>query len=338
LTDSIGIITHRELAERPPTEFAIDGILPERCLASLYGAPRSYKTFIAISMAASLATGRSWNGREVRRKRVLYIIAEGVSGFGKRLDAWTDDNTKEYLPSSHFLVVPTAVNLLDPTEVAELVKKVKEVFADAADGLFIFIDTVARNFGGGDENSTQDMNVFIKHVDYIREELNAGILLVHHTGKDPTKGGRGSSALLGALDVEMVSIRPAESDYTTLKCNKQKDDEEFAPIALGVKKMGESLVLTTAKETSILQRKPGQAKRPKLKATVWAILQALMATKANGEDAVAGNLCEDLGISIRTLERHVEWLERHQIVAVSGDGRDMRIGVYMEEALLFEKA
>ena len=47
----------------------------------------------------------------------------------------------------------------------------------------IVIDTLARNFGAGNENSTEDMNRFVASIDrYLREEFGSAILLVHHTG------------------------------------------------------------------------------------------------------------------------------------------------------------
>jgi RecA-family ATPase len=66
----------------------------------------------------------------------------------------------------------------------------------------IVIDTVARNFGGGDENSAQDASKFIAHCDtYLRERFNCSVVLVHHSGK---KGdvARGSSAFRAACDQE----------------------------------------------------------------------------------------------------------------------------------------
>ncbi len=47
----------------------------------------------------------------------------------------------------------------------------------------IVIDTLARNFGGGDENKTQDMNKFIFSIDmYIRLPFSCCVLIVYHTG------------------------------------------------------------------------------------------------------------------------------------------------------------
>lgn len=64
----------------------------------------------------------------------------------------------------------------------------------------IVIDTLARSMAGGDENSAQDMGRAIAVADQLRDQFDAATLLVHHSGKNVSKGSRGSSALLGAGD------------------------------------------------------------------------------------------------------------------------------------------
>jgi putative DNA primase/helicase len=67
----------------------------------------------------------------------------------------------------------------------------------------IIIDTLARNFGGGNENSTEDMSQFVAHIDkHLRDRFNATVLLVHHTGHGSAERGRGSRALKAAVDTD----------------------------------------------------------------------------------------------------------------------------------------
>jgi hypothetical protein len=47
------------------------------------------------------------------------------------------------------------------------------------------------------------MGAFISHCDAIREVTGAHVLVVHHTGKDESRGPRGSSALKAATDTEI---------------------------------------------------------------------------------------------------------------------------------------
>lgn len=66
----------------------------------------------------------------------------------------------------------------------------------------IELDTLARCFGGNDENAAKDMGAFIQGCDILNAKTEATILLVHHSGKDQDKGAKGSSTLRAALDAE----------------------------------------------------------------------------------------------------------------------------------------
>jgi RecA-family ATPase len=90
------------------------------------------------------------------------------------------------------------------------------------------IDTLARVMAGGDENSTKEMSAFVRNCDLIREATGCTVLLVHHTGKDKTKGSRGSNALLGAVDTELMV--EANKVWST----KQRDAEKAAPISFAL--------------------------------------------------------------------------------------------------------
>ena len=93
----------------------------------------------------------------------------------------------------------------------------------------VVIDTLARSFVGGDENSATDMGELVDAVQRIQTEVKCAVILVHHTGK---KGGpqtqeRGSSALRGAMDT-MVRVGMSKR-VVTISCDKQKDAEPFDP-------------------------------------------------------------------------------------------------------------
>lgn len=52
----------------------------------------------------------------------------------------------------------------------------------------IILDTLARCFGGSDENAAKDMGAFIQGCDAIKAATQATVLIIHHSGKDRTKG------------------------------------------------------------------------------------------------------------------------------------------------------
>ena len=93
----------------------------------------------------------------------------------------------------------------------------------------IVIDTLARNFGAGDENATKEMNVFINHIDrLLRQKYESCILIVHHSGVSNKDRARGNSALKGALDAEYAVVK--SEDELSITAKKMKDADEPDPM------------------------------------------------------------------------------------------------------------
>lgn len=219
-------LTTTQLQALPRPEFLVDGLLVRDSLALLYGAPGSYKSFLATDWTLSVAVGKWWQGREVRPGRVIYLAAEGVSGLGDRVTAWMREHQvfdlEQYEPVS-WLTLP--VNLTDTAQSAALLAYCAERAPD-----LVVIDTLARCAVGGDENSARDMGVLISHADAVRRATGATVLLVHHSGKDRTSGARGSNSLTGAVSTELEVS--ATDDLVVITTRKQKDAAAANPLRL----------------------------------------------------------------------------------------------------------
>ena len=201
----------------------IKNYLPEKSLGMIYGPGGSYKSFHALDWAGCIATGKSWAGNKAKKGGVLYIAGEGQSGVGKRIKAWNIVNRET---SDNLFRTKGAVNMTSKKAVEQVVSYCRLIKAThGVDVELIVLDTVNRCFGDGDENSTQDMTKFVAGCDLLMEETNAGIVCVHHSGKDVTKGARGSSVLRNAMDYEYSIARTPTLGYT-LKCTKAKEFEE----------------------------------------------------------------------------------------------------------------
>ena len=84
-------------------------------------------------------------------------------------------------------------------QVGDLIRTIQILCQNGNKPSLIVIDTLARNFGHGNENDAQAMNLFIRHVDIVRHILKCTVLIIHHTGHATTERGRGSSALRAAV-------------------------------------------------------------------------------------------------------------------------------------------
>lgn len=205
----------------------VEGILNQNSLAVALGAPGAAKTFNLIDMGLSIASGKPWAGKYATTKgAVFYIATEGGTGIHRRIAAAMIKH--DLPPDTPFFVLPASVDFgtVDNADAKAIVKLIKDA-AEAANlpVRLVVVDTLARAIGGGDENSAQDMSVFIRNMDHIRETTHATVMIVHHTGKDENKGARGSTALLGAIDTE---IRISSKGH--ISTTKQRDLEEIETV------------------------------------------------------------------------------------------------------------
>jgi RecA-family ATPase len=169
------ILGRSELTQLTAPEPLIGNVLDRGTLAILYGPWGVGKSFVAIDWAASVATGRPWQGRPTKQSGVLYIAAEGVQGFDKRLSAW-EQAWRYTIPDDQFNIHPGAVNLMDHIEVGEMVDRIRHT-----DYGLIVVDTLARCTTGADENTARDMGIAISSLDRLREASGGGTVLVVHT-------------------------------------------------------------------------------------------------------------------------------------------------------------
>lgn len=180
----------------------IDGWLPGGgALVAVVGKPKSGKSFAVVDMICSIGSAQpTWHGAVVSPARVLYIAAEGARGVPIRVAAWCRANGVASVPGLDILPLPVALD--DPDALTELAGLMKAVTAQRAEKYQLIVaDTLARSMIG-DENATKDMNALIAACNKM-QRTGATVLLVHHLGKDGSRGARGSSALPGAVDGEI---------------------------------------------------------------------------------------------------------------------------------------
>jgi hypothetical protein len=210
-----------------PVNWLVQDVIPERSFVALYGPPASFKSFIAMDIAECIASGRDWLGKKINGTGpVLYIAGEGHGGIGARIAAIKQHhNTPD---EAQVYVVRSQINLRSSVEdFTNLILAIDELVQGlGVDLRMIVIDTLARAFGGGNENSSDDMGAFIQATGKIQNRYKCSLMLLHHAGKDTTKGLRGHSSLLGAVDTQMEIIRFPQTREGLILMSKQKDGED----------------------------------------------------------------------------------------------------------------
>lgn len=231
------VLTIKDLRELKPPEPLVPGLLDRNSLSVIYGIPGAGKTFVALDLALRIASGKRWHkNRTGTYGNVLYIAAEGAHGLPQRIDAWKETAGVPHDPD-RFSVLPEPVNLLSPSDVAQL-----KLHVEDTQPVLLIVDTLARCLLGGDENSAKDMGQAVEALEQLRRASGACVLAIHHSGKDRSAGARGSSALLGAATT-MLEVTQ-DSSVISIRQEKQKDHPEGNTVRLRLIPAGDSVALT----------------------------------------------------------------------------------------------
>jgi len=224
-------ITGDELLAAPARiKWLVAGILPAGSVAMLFGESGAGKSFLALDLALSVATGQSWHSQRVKAGPVWYLAGEGFNGLRLRVRAWRKVHGGDL---GRFRVTTGAIPF-DSEGAAQLSQEIAE--AQAAQDLprLVVVDTLARHLVG-DENSQKDAAQFVRLCGEIAAATGAAILVVHHSGHIAKERARGSSALRAAVDVEMaLAGHPGGFD---LRFTKVKDGKTPPVMAFTLKEV-----------------------------------------------------------------------------------------------------
>ena len=174
--------------------FLIEGVIPQKGVLIAYGPTQTYKSFIMLDMAASIAEAdKQWGPFPIENQnsgKCIYVAAEGAGGIKKRL-AGIKAHRENQLANLLLLSDRPILGLPKGGDTTELIAEMKALGKIS----MVVIDTLSQVLGGGDENGS-GMQVVLAAATDISNELSCAVVLVHHTGhqgKDPS----GHSSAMG---------------------------------------------------------------------------------------------------------------------------------------------
>lgn len=197
------------------SNWLVENFIEKKSLCMLFGEPSTCKSFMAMELAYCIGSGIDWYGNPVTKGEVIYIAGEGASGIQKRFEALA---VKYGALAQDIYVSSKPVEMINANSVKEVLDIINQLGIKPS---LIIIDTLHRNFGEGDENSSRDVGVFVKHMDELKNATDAAILVIHHSGHGEKAHSRGSSAIRASLDSE-YQVR-ATTDGVELICKKMKE-------------------------------------------------------------------------------------------------------------------
>lgn len=223
------LLSASDLAALPPLAWRVRGVLPAAGLAGLYGPSASGKSFLALDMAAAIAEGARWFDCRTEAAPVVYAALEGEAGFRLRVAAWEVCRGRSLPKALHMLLQP--FKLTDMRDVHDLAAVVPH-------GAVVFLDTLNRAAPTSDENSSKDMGEILEAAKHLQALIGGLVVLVHHTGKDATRGLRGHSSLFAAMDAAVEVSRDGERREWRVAKSKDGADGEVKAFRLQVEMLG----------------------------------------------------------------------------------------------------
>ncbi|MDB5596234.1 MAG: hypothetical protein JWM36_3195 [Hyphomicrobiales bacterium] len=267
----------------PELEYLVDDLLTANEKSVVAGASLSGKSFFAIDLGMSLATGRPFFGHKVLMPGlVIYQAGEGALGIKKRLRAYRQHFDLDPNADIPFELLQAPIDLYHPeADTTPLIEEINWIKSEHSLPLrAVFIDTLATATGGADENSGKDMGTVMSNIDRIRRETGSHVCLVHHMNAAGLKL-RGHTSIFANVDQVITVTLEEENGYKkrTAILSKQKDGEggvamrfELAQVKLGMRidgkeitscvcmHVGEKEAEKQARESGMADLKPGQLK------------------------------------------------------------------------------
>jgi hypothetical protein len=247
------LIRARDMEFSDP-EFVVNNLIETSAMALVFGDPGCGKSFLAVDIACAVSIGRAFHGEPVKKGPVIYVLGEGHNGMKRRLMAWERSNECQVGDAPLFFSKVSA-RFLDEDSAQSVAVAVDAVAATEGPPVLIVIDTLARSFGGGDENNTADMGRFIAALDDLKARYSGcTILIIHHTGHGEKQRARGNMSLKGALDAEYRVEK--SDDVVTITNTKMKDATPPSPVCfrlasvdIGTSKAGATITSAALQKT-----------------------------------------------------------------------------------------
>lgn len=219
--------TH-DAANIEPPPWLIEGILPKRSLAIIYGREGQGKSFLILEMLFSIARGIDFLGLPTSAGPCLYIVSEGIGGIGKRVRAYLTAKTKAGIVTGLAIpltIIPEALPLNTTDGLERLLLCLDDLGVVPA---CICIDTLHACIPTADENDASEMGQFIQIANSIRTISGCTVIIVHHARK-AGDAYRGHSSLAGDVDtmIRVSSEDFEDKQFIRLSCSKQKDAAPF---------------------------------------------------------------------------------------------------------------
>jgi len=217
-SDRYKVMWPADIANIQPIQWRLKHLLPAAGLAAIFGPSGSGKSFLTVDLGGAISRGNPWFGIKTYQTTVIYVVLEGEAGIRNRVQA---------LEKAHGPLPPTGLGVIaQPFEIVKP-QDLVDLSAQIPPGSVVFIDTLNRAAPTADENSSSDMGEILEAAKTLYRVTNSLVVLVHHTGKDASRGMRGHSSLFAAMDgaIEVTRDAAGNRSWAVVKAKDGEDDK-----------------------------------------------------------------------------------------------------------------
>lgn len=196
--DESGPLTTDELLDLDVPDWLVDGILPAG-LSLIFGAPKTGKSYVALSVAWAVANGLSWFSRGCgggEPAPVLYLAGEGVADLRLRVESLIE--ATDHHPGGNLRWWTRPLSLSRDRDGAKLRLEVERIRPR-----LVVVDTWRRFSGLVDENDAGSAAAAVGVLEDLTTQ-GVSVLVVHHTNAEG--GIRGSTVLPGAVESAVRTV------------------------------------------------------------------------------------------------------------------------------------
>lgn len=270
----------------------IKGVFARGETSAWIAPPGAGKSALLTELSVHAAAKIDWRGHKAKQACGVVILAlERGDLFKRRLQVYRQRDDIESLPIA---VADTVIDLLNSSCVDLIVATVRaaeERFGEPVH--LLIIDTYAKGIAanGGDEDKARDQNRAAANLRQVHARLDIHIALVGHTGKDESRGARGSNAHVGDVDV-MVQISGDSIKVASVIKGNDRPEGELCQFRLESYELGRdedddpitTSVLAPATVAGGVPSGGAKSKAPALAGKPHAALHALNECVADGAE------------------------------------------------------
>lgn len=280
-------LSYDEMVNLPDPQWLIEGLIMEETSALLFGKSNSFKSFLAIDMACSVATGdlgNGWHGARIFDGwPVLYVATEGALGVAKqRIPGWMEAHNVPPSARGFVALYPQEIALDDDKAVNDLIRSCaiwtdhdgSENWANPAHAFKLIVLDIFGATMMGPETSDETARAWVRNINKIMREVNCAVLTVAHTGWADETRARMHTHFWGSFDTRLKAEGDKDALTTVLTVDRHKDADSAGQWGFQLEKVTLSTGQTTL-VPRLSDEVEAKGNRPRLTGKQKIALQAL---------------------------------------------------------------